>query len=332
LIQIASDSSAASPAEASSGRDAEVRASRLFALNVGLGVCGAVAIGVALRGGAHSVTVTPSARAAHFMLFGQQFSYPVVNLAGVVVLVLAALGAVVVCLALRGASRELRASRRFVLALRTRVVGRLGDVSVFDDEQAQAFCAGVLRPRVYVSTGAVRLLPADELRAVLAHERHHRDQRDPLRIALGRVMARALFFMPVLARLHARYCATAELAADDAAVRADGGCPSALASAMLVFDEDTHPAASVGIASERVDHLLGHDAPSPLPFALMAIGLGSAALIALAAWQVGAAALARATFNLPLLSTQPCIVTLALIPGALGALAWRYLRPLPRTE
>jgi Zn-dependent protease with chaperone function len=328
LIQIALDSSAASPAKASSGRDADVRASRLFALNVALGVCGAVAIGVALRGGAHSVTVTPSASAAHFMFLGQRFTYPVVNLAAVVVLVLAGLGAIVVCRALHGAWRELRASRRFVVALRTRGVGRLGDVLVFDDEQAQAFCAGVLRPRVYVSTGAVRLLQEDELCAVLAHERHHRDQRDPLRIALGRVIARALFFMPVLARLHGRYCAIAELAADDAAVRAHGGCPTALASAMLVFEEAMQPAASVGIASERVDHLLGRDTPLALPVARMAIALAIAALVALAAWQVGGAALARATFNLPLLSTQPCIVTLALIPGALGALATQYLRRL----
>lgn len=326
MIQIALNSSAASPAKASSARETEVRASRLFALNVCLGVSGAVAIGVALGGGAHSVTVTPSARAAHFTLLGQRFTYPVVNLAASVVLVLAALGAVVVCLAMRSAWRELRASRRFARALRIRTVGRLGDASIFADEQAQAFCAGLLRPRVYVSTGAVRLLPKDQLRAVLAHERHHRDQHDPLRIALGRVMARALFFMPVLTRLHGRYCAIAELAADDAAVRADGGCPSALASAMLVFEQATHPAGSVGIASERVDHLLGRDAPSSLPLASMAFALASAALIALAGWQLGGVALARATLNLPLLSAQPCIVTLALIPGAFGALAVHCLR------
>lgn len=297
-------------------------------LTVGLGVCGAIAVGIAVRGGAQSITVTPTARAAHFMLLGQRFTYPVVDLAAVVVLVLAGLGAVVVCLALRGTLRELRRSHRFTRALRKRSVGRLGDVWVFEDEQAQAFCAGVLRPRVYVSTGAVRVLPEAELRAVLAHERHHRDQRDPLRIALGRVVARALFFMPVLARLHARYCGIAELAADDAAVRADGGCPSALASAMLVFEEATQPAASVGIASERVDHLLGRDAPSPLPFAWMAAALASAALIALSAWQLGGAALARATFNLPLLSTQPCIVVLALIPAAASAVAVHRLRRL----
>jgi len=326
LIHSVFESSAASPAEASSATHAEVRAARLFGLSVALAICGAVAVGVALRGGADSVSVTPGAGAGHLTLLGLHFSYPIVNLAAGVVLVLAALGAAVVALALRGVLRELRASRTFARAMRARNVRPRGDVFVFDDQRAQAFCAGLLRPRVYLSTGAAALLPEDELRAVLAHERGHRDRSDPLRIAFGRVIARALFFMPVLTRLHDRYCSIAELAADDAAVRASGGSPSVLASAMLVFEGATHPDGSVGIAPERVDHLLGRDVPSPLPLALAAIALASAVLIALAAWQVGLAATARATFNLPLLSTQPCIAMLALIPGALGAFAVGYLR------
>ena len=313
------------PARASSRGESEIRASRLFALNAGLGACGAVAIGIALRG-ADSVRISPAARAARFIFLGQRFTYPEVNAAAAVALVLAGLGAIVVLLALRATARELRSTRHFGQTMRARNVHRFGDVHVFEDEDAQAFCAGLLRPRLYLSTGAARLLPADELRAVLAHERHHRDRRDPLRIAIGRVLARALFFMPVLGRLHSRYCAIAELAADAAAVRADGGNPAALASAMLVFDGTTHPASSVGIAPERVDHLLGRHAPRPLPFASMATALVTATAIGVAAWQLGGAAIAQLTLDLPLLSTQPCIVTLALVPGLLGAVAVGYLR------
>lgn len=313
------------PARASSQGDTEIRASRLFALNACLGACGAVAIGVALRG-ADSVRISPAARAATFTVLGQRFTYPEVNAAAAVALVLAGLGAIVVLLALRATARELRANRRFGQTMRARDVRRHGDVYVFEAPDAQAFCAGLLRPRLYLSTGAARLLPADELRAVLAHERHHRDRRDPLRIAIGRVLARALFFMPVLGRLHSRYCATVELAADAAAVRADGGSPAALASAMLAFDGSTHPASSVGIAPERVDHLLGRHAPRPLPVAPIAVALATAVAIGVAAWLLGGAAIAQLTLNLPLLSTQPCIVTLALVPGVLGAIAVGYLR------
>jgi bla regulator protein blaR1 len=313
------------PASPRDAGDSEVRAARLFALTCGLGGCGALAIGVALRG-ADAVRVTPAARAGHFELLGQRFTYPEVNAAAAVVLALAALGAVVVVLALRASLRELRENRRFARAMRARTVRDFGDVRVFEDPSAQAFCAGLLRPRLYVSTGATRLLHEEELRAVLAHERHHRDRRDPLRIAVGRVLARALFFMPALARLHSRYCADAELAADAAAVRAGGGDPAALASAMLAFEGATHPAASVGLAPERVDHLLGRHAPRPLPVGWMAAALGTAASIAAAAWLLAGAAIAHMTLELPVLSTQPCVVTLALVPGLLGAAAVRYLR------
>ena len=62
---------------------------------------------------------------------------------------------------------------------------------------------------------------SDELRAVLAHEQHHRALRDPLRLAVGRVLCQALFFLPVLRPLHDRYGDVAEMTADAAAV-ADG--------------------------------------------------------------------------------------------------------------
>ncbi len=313
------------PASARDEHGSEIRASRLFALTLGLGGCGALAIGVALRG-ADAVRVTSAARAGRFELLGQRFTYPEVNAAAAIVLALAALGAIVVVLAVRAGARELRENRRFARAMRARGVREHEDVHVFEDERAQAFCAGLLRPRLYVSTGATRLLGADELRAVLAHERHHRDRRDPLRIAVGRVLARALFFMPALARLHSRYCADAELAADDAAIRAQGGSPATLASAMLAFEGATHPAASVGLAPERVDHLLGRHTPRPLPLAWMTAALASAFAIAVAAWQLAGAAIAHLTLDLPILSTQPCIVTLALIPGVLGAIAVRSLR------
>jgi Zn-dependent protease with chaperone function len=296
-------------------------------MSIGLTAVGAIAIGIALRG-VEAVRVAPAARAGHFVVLGQRFTYPEINVAAAITLALAALGAIVVYLALRGVLRELAANRRFARSIRARVVGRSGDVCVFEDERPQAFCAGLLRPRVYLSSGAARMLPADELGAVLAHERHHRDRRDPLRIAAGRVLAKALFFMPVLGRLHGGYCATAELAADDAAIRADDGSPSALASALLAFADATHPAGSVGIAPERVDHMLGRHVPSPMPTSSLAAALATSALIGLIAWQAGGAAVARATFDLPLLSTQPCIIMLALIPGLLGAIAARRLRSI----
>src|SRR5207248_11431481 len=116
------------------------------------------------------------------------------------------------------------------------VVGALpgeADVTVLAHDGVQAFCAGLLRPRVYVSAGALRELCDQELRAVLAHERMHRARRDPLRIVTARLLGNALFFAPAVRALARRYDALAELAADEHALAAVGGDASIVASAML---------------------------------------------------------------------------------------------------
>ena len=81
-----------------------------------------------------------------------------------------------------------------------------------------------------------------------------------------RVLRDALFFLPVLRDAERRYAALAEVAADEAAVRSAGAEP--LASALLYFGEQ--PGGAVGIAAERVDHLLGQPAKWRLRLAAMA--------------------------------------------------------------
>ena len=64
---------------------------------------------------------------------------------------------------------------------------------------------------MYISQGALELLSDDELEAVLAHENHHLHVRDPLRLACGRILSQALFFVPALRTLFSRYADLAEL-------------------------------------------------------------------------------------------------------------------------
>lgn len=61
-----------------------------------------------------------------------------------------------------------------------------------------AFCAGTLRPRVFVTRALVSHLRADELDAVLLHERNHSRRRDPLRYAMRLAAADACFYLPLL--------------------------------------------------------------------------------------------------------------------------------------
>jgi Peptidase family M48 len=128
---------------------------------------------------------------------------------------------------------------------------------VIADARPRAFCGGVLQPRVYVSTWAMAILDGAGLNAVLAHERHHARRFDPLRLAAGRVLARALFFLPELGELVEHQQALAELSADESAVNALPANRFALAEAMLSFSDTPASGGSTGIDPARVDYLLG---------------------------------------------------------------------------
>jgi Zn-dependent protease with chaperone function len=301
------------------------RASLLYRLGLVVAALGTIVTGAILIDVLRAVDVQ-GAHAEHLRLLGQSLTAPAINLAAAVMLPLAAVGIVSLVLGLRAALAEVIAQRRFLRGLV--VVGRLPahpDVLVVRDPRLQAFCAGQVRPRVFVSTATARALEPAELDAVLAHEAQHRLRRDPLRIAAARALCEALFFLPVLRRLTERYCALAELSADAAALKRSGGDPAPLASAMLQFGGAVDPAV-VGIAPERVDHLLGATPAWRLPSALLVCAVTSIATMALLAWQIGRSALITTSLNPPLLSSQPCVVVLAGVPFLLAAAALWLIR------
>jgi hypothetical protein len=316
------------PGSAIGARPLTRRASRVYGLAVAVATLGGLVTAAGALLLLRGLEIQP-AHAAHVRVLGERLTAPAVNLAAAVMLPLAAIGVVSLILGMRSCVRQVVAQRRFLDSVV--VAGRLPshpEVWLVEDDRPQAFCAGHVRPRVFVSTGAVRMLDATELDAVLAHEAHHRLRRDPLRIAAARGLCEALFFLPVLRRLTERYCALAELSADEAAVGSLGGDPGPLASAMLAFGEAADPAV-VGIAPERVDHLLGQSPGWGLPGVLLGVGGASIAFIGLVAWQVGRGALITTSLSLPVLSGQPCVVMLALVPFALTAGAVSLLRRRP---
>jgi Zn-dependent protease with chaperone function len=284
----------------------------VFGLELALGLCGLLATGLAVGAAAASVHRQSSGR--EIVIGGQYFTYPTVNVAAAVLLALAALGLIVLAIAARASWRQLWAYRRFVRGIP--VVGQLpgsSGVTVIDDPNPQAFCAGYLRPSIYISSGALELLSEDELSAVLGHEEHHRAVRDPLRFAFANVLSQALFFLPALRPLGDRYREIAEQRADEAAVRGSAGEKGPLAGALLAFDAVESPGAA-GITPERVDSLLGRANYWSLPSFLIAASLAVLSAIVVLAWRASEAASAHATFNLPVLSSQPCMLVLAMLP------------------
>lgn len=244
---------------------------------------------------------------------------PTTSAGGIVVTAIASLGAASAFCGVRAAVRHHRSRRRVLRAVR--VIDSLersgAPVLVVDDPRPQAFCFGVLRPRVYVSTGALAGMSHAELESVLAHEGHHVARRDPLRILVAQVLRDALFFLPIMRHVADRYTALAEVAADEAAVRRTGD-PGSLASAMLTFEERA-PAGTVGIAPERVDHLLGRPPRWRLSLSLLLTGAITLAVIATLGASIGASVPADG-ISTAVLVMQLCAFAIALLPVLGGAM------------
>jgi Zn-dependent protease with chaperone function len=241
-------------------------------------------------------------------------------------LAVAGLAIAAVVLGIRSIRRQIRASRSY---LETHALDSepivVDDVRcrLIDSEEPQAFCAGYLRARVYLSRGALEQLEPVELRAVLAHEQHHLRRRDPLRLLVARALADSLFFIPILSGIGERYSALGELAADEAAVKAvDGRGP--LASALLKFTESSgQPAAVVSLAPERVDHLMGDpDATRWMlpasPLARSALALAALGGVSLLVWH----GILDPNLQVPLYAAAACagLMVCGPVTLALGAL------------
>lgn len=215
---------------------------------------------------------------------------------------LAALGLVGVgtVLAVRALARQLMATRALehrVAELRLSLDPALADAArrlgldlsrldLVDADEAFSFAYGLARPRIAVSRGLLASTSADQLEAVLVHERHHVRNLDPLKVVLARVLSAAYFFLPVLRGLRDRYGAASELAADRRAVSEKGAGP--IAGALLVAVRgpswpELSTAAAIGgpeLLDDRVAQLEGAEPPArPLAPGSVAITVVALALL-----------------------------------------------------
>ena len=245
------------------------------------------------------------------------------NAHSVVLIAIGLVDGVIIVRAGMSLARQVRAHRAFLRRLPVREALVCGQrVRVFPGRVLGAFCAGLLRPAVYVSDGTLRAVGEAELHAILAHEDRHRIRRDPLRLLLARMLSDAIRPLPPFAALAERQAAIADLVADAAAVDALGGA-TPLAAAFVHFDER-----GVGVAPERVDRLV-RDAPAET--------VPSALLVAAAVALVGIAALVTVMLLggwhpdlvLPVV-IEPAVLITVCVPACLAAhRAGICLRPSP---
>lgn len=178
------------------------------------------------------------------------------------------------------ASGELR-----TLAARLGLAGR---IDVVADPRPFSFCYWFLRPRVCLSTGLLDRLEAEEVEAVLLHERSHLRRRDPLRLVIARYFAAGLYVVPVVEDLVEHYTLEKELEADQDAVSALGDVrPLARALYKVLPDADQvdlgllTPVGALSVTEARIDQLVS-GAPLPLHLSALHVALSGGALVAAA--------------------------------------------------
>ncbi|MEX2291978.1 MAG: M56 family metallopeptidase [Mycobacteriales bacterium] len=162
----------------------------------------------------------------------------------------------------------------------------LADTRVLEHTVPVAYCLPGLRPRVVLSSGVLALLRDDEVRAVLAHEAAHVEQRHDV-VVLPFVALRATFpGLRGVRTAQAEVALLVEMLADDRAVRRHPR--DVLARALYKVGAGAVPAGALGVAGAghgavlvRAQRLLHPTGPLGLRFRL-AILAATAVVLGLA--------------------------------------------------
>lgn len=92
-------------------------------------------------------------------------------------------------------------------------------VTLVQGDSPMLYCLPGRSKQVVLTTGALTVLTADQLRAALAHERSHLNGHHHLVIAAAAALARAIPVLPLFALAHDEVCRLIEMLADDDAGR-----------------------------------------------------------------------------------------------------------------
>jgi hypothetical protein len=164
------------------------------------------------------------------------------------------------------------------------------EIALIDDARCFCACAGLMTPRIMISTAMLDRLDDDQLTAVLAHEREHLRRRDPARATAVRVASNALFYLPLARHLAKKALVASELGADATATSVVS--QSALVGALLKVLGELRPTlgnatelASLDAIDARIEALRTSRLPRVRPalWVLVATAIGCAALYGLSA-------------------------------------------------
>jgi Zn-dependent protease with chaperone function len=187
-------------------------------------------------------------------------------------LVLAALCTALLAVSVLRVGRALARSRRYMHECRSlgssvKLAESGAPIVVVEEPAPFMAIAGIVKPSVLVSRGALDALSSEHLAAALRHERAHTDSRDNLK-RLGLCVAPGLLpFVNGFGAIEHEWAKLAEWAADDRAAEGDAGRSLSLAEALVRMVRlgslpKCSPLASPFVSTtadvaERVDRLLG---------------------------------------------------------------------------
>ncbi|MEU8825478.1 M56 family metallopeptidase [Streptomyces sp. NPDC048636] len=135
-------------------------------------------------------------------------------------------------------ARRARTRHRGMLDLVGRRSARLG-ATVLDHETPVAYALPGRRPRIVVSSGALRVLSPAQLDTVLEHERAHVAGRHHLALAAAEAFATVFRWLPLARVVREQTALLLEMAADDRALRRHPR--EVLASALYAMAEGRAP-------------------------------------------------------------------------------------------
>ena len=188
-------------------------------LSWGLAAVGAL-IGFAVSG--NGATVGAGALERLASLATTDHPAAAIGLAGLVCLAAGILLLAVLCWILLAATASVlraRQRQRELLSLLAHNDPKVPGALVVDHPAAAAYCLPGLRPEIVISAGVLDLLDADELAAVLAHERAHLRERHDLVLLPFLALLRAFSWAGITTRAYRAVGLLLEMHADDRVLR-----------------------------------------------------------------------------------------------------------------
>lgn len=131
-------------------------------------------------------------------------------------------------------------------------LGLSGEAFLVNEDRLFAFCHGIRHPKIYLSSRLLSMISANELEAILLHEKHHLEHKDAL-ILLVAELAQSLFpFFPILSDLIRNYRTERELSADHEVIQRMGDSVSLVSILKKLLAADPIP--QFALAPALADH------------------------------------------------------------------------------